>query len=52
MDYCKDLLNEFATPKDFNMKGFGSEEKAKGAQKMIKMSVQLLYGLLEANTSK
>ena len=52
VDYCKDLLNEFATPKDFKMKGFVNTKQEKEAEKMIKMSVKLLYALLEANTNK
>jgi len=50
VDYCKDLLNEFATEKDIKMKGF--EGKNEEIESMIKMSIKLLYALLEANNNK
>ena len=50
IDYCKDLLNEFSTEKDFKMRGFEADDE--GIQSMIKMSVKLLYALLEANKNQ
>lgn len=52
IDYCKDLLNEFTTPKDFMIKGFDSDKSKRRVERMIKTSIKLLYALLEANTDK
>ena len=50
VDYCKDLMNEFATDKDYNIKGFAKHKDS--IENMVKWSVKLLYTLLEANRSR
>ena len=50
VDYCKDLMNEFVTDKDYKVKGF--EEHRSEIDSMIKWSIKLLYTLLEANRDR
>jgi hypothetical protein len=49
IDYCKDLMNEFVTKKDFEIKGF--EDNSEEIQALVKQSVKLMYCLLEANSN-
>lgn len=49
IDYCKDLMNEFSSEKDFESKGF--LESKEEIEDLIKTSIKLLYSLLEANSN-
>lgn len=47
LDYCKDLMNEFAIGVENSLRGFQSDSHV--LEDTVTLSVKLLYNLLEAN---